>query len=303
MDDTLWEFPKGLAILLAVMILAFGHSLGYPISWSKLQFGPEILWTGWDIHLQLQFFSLTEQKQKKVTEFLLSLVKSQRIERKVLEQGVGLLQWVTLLVPFMRPWLADLYGPLYAPTLEVVRCNTAQWSEVLTLLDDNLTLKSNPGRINARQGQRLHMVDNVEVRSVDQARERVASGRGTVWAKFLNFSPHWIRIKPPLKAAAQTWIAHLSATASAAAILTPAMSDDNSAADAWAQGDNAGIGGWYSPLQSPNIGDIFWFHASIHKKDIPQEVEDLQRMIASLETLAQGARIVVTQHLVLDAVY
>ena len=154
MDDTHWELPKGLAIFLAARILAFAHSLGHPIGWSKLQSGPEALWTGWDTHLQLQFFSLTEQKRKRVTDFLRLLGKQNRTERKGLEQGVGRLQWITLLVPFTRPWSADLHGQLHSPTLEVVSYNTAQGSEVLKLRDDSLTLKSDPGRINAQQGQR-----------------------------------------------------------------------------------------------------------------------------------------------------
>ena len=75
------------------------------------------------------------------------------------------------------------------------------------------------------------------------------------------------------------------------------MSDDNSAADAWAQGTDAGIGGWYSPTQNPSLDDIFWFHLHIKREDVPQEIDDLQRMIASLETLAQVVLIVVTQHI------
>ena len=35
----------------------------------------------------------------------------------------------------------------------------------------------------------------------------------------------------------------------------------------------------------------------ISKADIPHEVEDMQRIISSLETLAQGALIVGTQHI------
>ena len=41
----------------------------------------------------------------------------------------------------------------------------------------------------------------------------------------------------------------------------------------------------------------FGSQVSTHKEDIPQEVEDIQRMIASLETLAQVALIVVTKHI------
>ena len=60
-DALLWQCA-GAIDMSAVMLLSFCQVFGYPVSWRKLQFGPTIVYIGWQIHFRAGAFSLPSEK-------------------------------------------------------------------------------------------------------------------------------------------------------------------------------------------------------------------------------------------------
>ena len=63
-----------------------------------------------------------------------------------------------------------------------------------------------------------------------------------------------------------------------------------SAADAWAAGDRAGIGGWWNPQPDGPWWTVYWFRLEISASELQEWAHlrgDLQREIAWFELLAQ----------------
>ena len=62
-------------------------------------------------------------------------------------------------------------------------------------------------------------------------------------------------------------------------------------ADAWAAGDQAGIGGWWTWDNEVTPAGVYYFHLPISAKDLPLHwgcsVDDLSKIIATLELVAQ----------------
>ena len=76
------------------------------------------------------------------------------------------------------------------------------------------------------------------------------------------------------------------------------------AADAMAQGDTIGVGGWYSLTETPKEEAVFWFMEKWAVADFPDDWSipaEAQKAIACLETLAQMALTKLRAHLVQGA--
>ena len=107
-DDFLWRFARSVAPLLASLVTAFLEAVGCPLSWKKLRLGVRIKWIGLRVEWDLGRWVLPEEKLVKIRLFLQNLsVASKSTKRKALEAGTGLLLWVSMAVPVLRPWLAE----------------------------------------------------------------------------------------------------------------------------------------------------------------------------------------------------
>ena len=55
----MWQ-ATGKVPLSACLLLSFAQVFGYPLSWHKVQIGPSIAWTGWELNFAAGAFSLPE---------------------------------------------------------------------------------------------------------------------------------------------------------------------------------------------------------------------------------------------------
>ena len=115
-DDGLLLLPADVAPLVATTSLMFLLSIGMPISWEKLQLGSAISWIGWDFHFSNATVCLPNAKKQKLQQLLSCLmVENRRVERKLVEQAIGLLLWYCGGASWLKPWLQCLYNLLFKP--------------------------------------------------------------------------------------------------------------------------------------------------------------------------------------------
>ena len=89
--------------------------------------------------------SIPNDKHEKVLAFLKLLTSpSGKISRKKLEQGIGLLLWVTMAMPNLRAHLTPLFDLLFKPKFCRQRLSTRQWGDVLSCLDESAKVVSKP---------------------------------------------------------------------------------------------------------------------------------------------------------------
>ncbi|CAJ1333457.1 unnamed protein product [Effrenium voratum] len=95
-DDGLILMPSKIAPLVSCCVILFFEALGVPLSWEKLHLGKEIPWLGWGFNFTLRVALLPADKVSRIVQMLQPLlVAGQRVERKSLEQVIGLLLWYT----------------------------------------------------------------------------------------------------------------------------------------------------------------------------------------------------------------
>ena len=103
-----WLLPCGSMLMMVSYYSPL--SLGVPSSWEKLQLGCAISRIGWDFHFSNATVCLIAAKRKEDTAFAVGLmVENGRVERKQVEQTIGLLLWYCGGAVWLKPWLRCLY--------------------------------------------------------------------------------------------------------------------------------------------------------------------------------------------------
>jgi hypothetical protein len=222
-DDTLVLVRRSRAGKSACLILMLFVCLGVPLSWHKIQFGPEVTYLGLLVNAARCSLGLTCDRVQKLISLLCSLRSRDRLDRRSLQSLTGCLQWASAVLPRLRPWLAEFYRCINSPAY------------------------------------------------VQQRRVRASTGLLTaaqLWAGALREGPLLLFCRPRVP-----W--HYV-----------------SAADAWAAGDHAGIGGWWSSRDDDPWHAVHWFSLQFSTEDVRRWAPlrgDLQKEIAWLELIAQVA--------------
>ena len=286
-DDLLAMLAQATWQQQAVLLTFFISAINAPISWKKAQLGHRITWCGWTFHLDIEALHLVECKLAKLRDQLDKLAKSKKILRKHLESSLGLLMWATSTCPHLRPYLAPLYKDLRSGQGTLHQVFARDWQRFVDSLTPEAVVAHQPAGLWITAGSKLLEVGSVSVQSKQDVPRIPPSHK-----------PQWVRLSDP----ARTEI-HLHRNESRQALLwlSACFQHDQlrtlrqspllhcmAAADAMAEGDAVGIGGWISTST-----EFLWFSESWSMTEIrrrwPQLTKSAQPYIACFETLAQLA--------------
>ena len=239
-----------------------------------------------DLHLDIEALHLVEGKLAKLRDQLDKLAKSKKILRKRLESSLGLLMWATSACPHLRPYLAPLYKDLRSGQGTLHQVFARGWQRFVDSLTPEAVVAHQLAGLWIPAGSKLLEVGSVSVQSKQDVTRIPPSHK-----------PQWVRLADPacteihLRNESRHALRWLSACFQHDQLRTLRQSPlllCMAAADAMAEGDAVGIGGWISTST-----EFLWFSESWSMTEIrqhwPQLTKSAQPYIACFETLAQLA--------------
>ena len=236
-----------------MLLTFFISAINAPISWKKAQLGHRITWCGWTFHLDIEALRLVEGKLAKLRDQLEKLAKSKKILRKHLESSLGLLMWAT----------STCQKDLHSGQGTLHQVFARDWQRFVDSLTPDAVVSRRPAGLWIPAGSKLLEVGSVSVQSKQDVPRVPPSHK-----------PQWVRLADP----ARTEIHLRNESRHALLWLSACFQHDQlrtlrqspllhcmAAADAMAEGDAVGIGGWISTST-----EFLWFseswcmHASKH---------------------------------------
>ena len=270
--------------------------LGTPISWNKAQVGPHITWIGWCFNLQHYSVQLVPSKVDKLQLLIQSLWSADAVTHKQMEQVLGSLIWFTAIAKHLRPHLAAIYKNLYSPPATLFSIPAASWTAFVHCLDDSATItQPHPhfalplqgrvvevGHVPIQQKCDIPITPKTSklqwVRITIPNQTHFSLTKETVWKLqwFLEILRRQVHIYP---------------------LAQPTPSILRAAADAFAEGDLFGIGGWIITAKQ-----VVWFSEQFTMTELrkwkPGLTKDAQKYISGFEILAQLALLITaTEHI------
>ena len=292
--DGLVLLPKSVAPMVVCTCLMFLTALGVPLSWEKLDLSSSLSWIGWNFSWSRMVATLPSAKREKLLAFLEPLLSAgQSVERKAVEQAVGLLIWFCGGAYWLKPWLQALYKLLYKPRCVFRSVPAAHFGLLTEKLSSSLWIESNAGLFDLKTGWKLHSVGNREVSATDSSALQCPKLKhGCVECVFYDYKSSTVKT-----CASAAWAARLlyNAVLNQAPVSLRVVDVDAglAAADAFASADHAGLGGWWIEEDcAPTKACVRWFSLQITWADLPPwfrptKTAELQSCIAALEALAQ----------------
>ena len=284
-DDFLLSQEHDVLPLYATMVCIACQMFQIPISWKKCVLHHTIVWIGWQFDFKSGLIQLEKAKITKLQGMIERLTTSSRVSKKDLEKFVGLCMWCTSIFPALKAQLHWLYSDLFSIPATLYSISPAHWYSVQDSLDQTCKFTQVPIGTRIPLGSTLVSVKHVAITSPsDLSKVPITDHR--VWMRIrnplstsrrlsqdsfrvLSLFQQWLQGEPPMVSMRPHLTVHCEC-----------------AADAWASGPNAGIGGFLMLG-----GQIHWFHIAITVDDLRSlglEVEsDLQKHISFLEALAQ----------------
>ena len=286
-DDFLFFMDAQAMPLAAALCCIFCQITRIPVSWRKSELGSVVTWIGWQFNFRAGVITLPRPKLEKIKSYLAELRRSRKTTRKLLEKTIGLLMWITQIFPLMRIWIQYLYQDLYLIPATHYSMDPGDWPKLAEHLSDSLEFVSRPLHSAVPLGSTLIAVRHTTLQSKDDLQK-------------VRISPDkrlWLRIKDPASSRRTVredsyrilklfddWLAHLVPCRSMA---PKPYWNGSAAADACAAGDYCQLGGF---IQHES-GHCLWFSEKFTHQDfsrLPFQLEaDMQKSIASFETLAQ----------------
>jgi hypothetical protein len=288
-DDILGLVPAKASSLLALLVILLMAALNAPLSWHKLALSPQIAWIGWDLDFSMCVAKIPRDKQLKLVTLLGPIIKG-RSSRSDLQTLIGLLIWVSAGAMHIRPWLAAFYKLLFKPNCSTRHLAPPDLAKLHSMLDEHLTVTSTIRNLDVQQGWKLHGLSHTAI----TCRSQVCSAKlknGKAWAIFHHWDSNSVRADCEAKFAAQLMLGIVNKDLTCR--LRVNRLDCPAAADAFAEGESWGIGGWWLPSNSCSLKplNINWFSQTGTRQDLPawftKDAGDLQSIIAALEALAQ----------------
>ena len=286
-DDTVVLVRAQIAAETAAMIGVFMTMLGVPLSWHKLVVGQSVQYIGFVLNLNEWSMALSACRTLQLRSFLALFQKGNRLDKKKgLEKGVGQLQWATAVAPWLRPWLSELYRMLSLPGLRWGWLDSTGAKAVFAALSDEGVLTRDMACFSA--GMSLSFVGKRVARS-KQAWEALGSiSKGSV--AFADWSTRKVKVTPQAVLVAGLWRGFLGGGLAKMWLARRVCKPGFSAADAFASGDWASLGGWWMDHGELDRTWCWWFRLEIHRNDLARWITiqgDMQDDIAFFECLAQ----------------
>lgn len=192
---------------------------------------------------------------------------------------------------WLKPWLQGLYHLLLKPVCVFRSLSSGQFGALLTTLSDQLCVSRDLRDCDVLAGWKLHSVWNCPIKSLDcEPLKTPRIRQGVVSCVFYDYSSPRVQ-----RNRASAWTAQLFLHSAQSQIHIPlrVLEPDcvHCAADAFASGSQAGVGGWWSVTgDAAQQSDVFWFSEMLDKTSLPSWMcakETLQQDIASFEGIAQ----------------
>ena len=271
--DTIW------------MTVVFFSLLNTPISWKKTQMGRHITWIGWEFDLFLSTVNLVSDKSERLTESIQELLHQKQVNGEQLERLLGLLIWFTSIAKHLRPHLAPIYKCLYSPPATLFSVPAGVWPQFVNCLDQKAVIVKQHPHLHFPVGGRIVEMGHQKV--IDKCDLPLAPKTSKL---------QWVRIAGPQQAAFQLskeakqklqWFLRiLHQSRHTYPIVQPQPLMLRSAADAFAEGNAFGVGGWIITSQA-----VGWFSEQWNMDQLkvfkPDLTKDAQKYISAFEILAQ----------------
>ena len=166
-DDWLWIFRKEWAVIQAFLVTCLWNVLGLPMSWHKTTMSSTVTWLGWQINLEEMTISVTQEKFDKMFSLLPAKIP-ERMRRKDLESVVGVLMWISQVIPHLKSNLATLYHDCAQGSVSAKFVQPKLLQSIIESCSSNLHMLSNVGSI--KSGCKLLKISRHPVSSQEQAR-------------------------------------------------------------------------------------------------------------------------------------
>lgn len=266
-----------------------------PISWKKCEFGSDLTWIGWQIHIDCGIIILPETKRIKILKLLDHLLSSSHCSRKHLEQFLGLALWVTQLWPHMRTWMHFMYRDLYSIPASQFSVAPDDWELLCSCLSDDLHfIRRPPNTAIPLQGHLIQVRHQTVQNKTDLANCRLSDKR--IWLRIRDPNSKKRKLSVDSRRVSRMFHNWLGTISPLVSMWPKPQFNGTCVADAFASGNQAGIGG---AIILPS-GTMIWYSLRLHLSQfqalqIPMH-DDLQKDISCLETLAQHALLYIMVH-------
>ena len=227
-----------------------------------------------------------EGKLAKLRDQLAKLAKSKKILRKQLESSLGLLMWATSACQHLRPYLAPLYKDLHSARGTLRQIFARDWQRFHDSLTADAVLAQPPAGLWLTPGSRLLEVGSIAVQSKQDV-PRIPPSHKPQWVRLADPSRNEIHLRNESRQAL-IWLSACFRHDQLRTLRQSPLLHCVAAADAMAEGDTVGVGGWISAAS-----DFIWFAESWSMTEVrslwPELTKTAQAYIACFETLAQLA--------------
>ena len=227
-----------------IIVTFFLAALHAPISWRKAQLGTQVTWCGWTFHLDIECVQLVAGKLEKLRTQLSKLAQSRKIPRKLLESSLDLLMWATSTCQLLCKDLRSRQGTLHS-------IQAREWHRFLQCLSNEAVVTSEPSGLWLTPGARLLKIGAIKIQCKRDVPPIPPS------------QPQWVRLSDPARhethlrnksRRALEWLSSFFRHDQLRNMRQSPLLHCMAAANAMAEGDVVGIGGWISTSTQ-----FFWF--------------------------------------------
>ena len=246
-----WLYVDDLLLLLCsaqrkqatCVTVAFLTVLHAPVSWKKAQTGSKATWCGRSFDFSTESLRLRAPKLEKLREQLSRLAQGKKVPRKKLEAALGLLMWATRTCPHLRPYMAPLYRDLRSGAGTLKQTHVPQWQHFLDALDNQAEVIAQPVGLWLPLGAKMTKLGSSDV-SCKANLPPVPVAHKSQWIRIHDPSHSEVHLRPEAKHAL-LWLGTCFAHDRTRSTRQNPMLHCYAAADARADGDIVGIGGWF----------------------------------------------------------
>jgi hypothetical protein len=232
--------------------------------------------------------------------------------RKEVEAGIGLIQWITRVFPQLRPYLCFFYRILAKADPIQHTWSRKQLADKMAIMNETCSYISRNTDGAVQKSLKLYKLDNTYIKSLQDVKDFRfgASRRGMARVLLLDPRGRNVRADEEASRVAGIWLSAIQGMPMwSPMVRLPPPEGLCMRADAHAEGNCLGIGGWAGfPGRDWCRTELRWFSLQFTINDFPASWNlqeactsdrtnrlEGHRIIAGLETLAQTVLLVMTR--------